>query len=192
MWIGASVGGAYPNRGLQEYRVFSSALNDRRDAHAAGRANRDEAALAVGFVERLCERRENSSSARRKRMAKCEASAIDIELCPVDRAERRALPELVAAKRAVFPSSESAQHLAGERLVNLVEIELLQRPVGIAVQLRDRKNRGHQQALLLCDKIHCCDLAIAQERQYRQIALGGPFFGGEQNRRRPVGHRRRI
>ena len=48
-------------------------------------------------------------------------------LAAVDRAQRRLEAEPLAAEHRVLPGLQRAQHLRGERLVDLVEVEVLER-----------------------------------------------------------------
>ena len=76
--------------------------------------------------EQLGQRREDSRAGRGERMTEGDAAALDVEL-GCDRsspAAREAEP--VAAVFGRLPRLERAQHLRRERLVNLVEIEVLQ------------------------------------------------------------------
>src|SRR5690606_28747176 len=100
--------------------VVSRGLEDRGHAHAAGRADRDQAAARASLVQQLRERRDETRSGRGERMPDRDAAALDVELRAIDRAERRVASEPLAAELFRFPRLERRERLRGERLVDLV------------------------------------------------------------------------
>ena len=56
-------------------------------------------------------------------------------------------PEMRLAVVRVLPGLQRRQHLRGERLVDLVEVEVLQLEPGALEHARDRDRRRHQQPL---------------------------------------------
>src|ERR671910_2565055 len=104
-----------------------SPFHDRRHPHAAGGADRDQPAAGATLGEQLAERRDDARAGRRERMADRDRTALDVELRAVDGAEGAGEPEPLAAEFLRLPGLERAEHLRGEGLVDLVEVEVLQR-----------------------------------------------------------------
>ena len=65
----------------------ASTLDNGRDAHAAGGADRDQAALGPVFIENLRERGDDARAGRGERVADREAAALHVELGSIDGAE---------------------------------------------------------------------------------------------------------
>ena len=107
-----------------------------------------------------------------------ERGAVDVELGAVDRAEP-----------VLLPRGERGQHLRGERLVDLVEVEVLQRQAGLLEQLRHRVDGRHQQALVAVDVVDRRGLHVREVREHGQAVLGRPLVAGQQHDRRAVGQR---
>src|SRR3984885_477661 len=109
-----------------------SALENGRNAHAAGGANRDQPALGARILgENLGERRDDARAGGGERVAEGHAATLHVEARTIDASERRGEAERVAAVIRRLPRLERAQHLRGERFVNLVVIEVLQAESGI-------------------------------------------------------------
>src|ERR1700761_3118355 len=106
-------------------------LQDRGDAEAAGRADRDQTARGpVGLRELLGERSDDPPAGGPEWVAGTERATVDVELGAIDRPERLVASELLRAERRVLPCLEGAEDLSGERLVDLVGVEVLQREPG--------------------------------------------------------------
>ena len=77
--------------------------------------------------QQLGEVAEDARAGRRERMARtARLEPLHVELGTVDRAERRIAAEEHLAVVRVLPGLQRRQHLRGERLVDLVEVEVLQ------------------------------------------------------------------
>ena len=72
------------------------------------------------------ERGDDARAGRSERMADREAASLHIESGSINGAESARQLQLVAAENRVGPGLECAQHLSGESLVNLVEVEVLE------------------------------------------------------------------
>ena len=101
-----------------------SCLEDRDDALAGGGADADHAAAGAALVQRLGQARDDPPAGRGEGVPGRERAAVDVQPLAVDRAERRLAPEALAAEDRVFPGAQRAQDLGGERLVDLVEVEV--------------------------------------------------------------------
>src|SRR5262245_53053702 len=102
------------------------AFQDGGDAHAARGADGDEPAAAAALGEDLGERRDDARAGRGERVADRDRAAAHVEPRAVDRAERLREPEPLAAELRRLPGLQRAQHLRSERLVDLVEVEVLE------------------------------------------------------------------
>src|SRR6202166_4762176 len=89
----------------------SSTLQNGGDAHAARRADRDQAALGLMLIENLGESGDDARAGRGKGVAYREAAAFHVELGSIDAAECAGQSKLVAAEYRVRPCLERAQHL---------------------------------------------------------------------------------
>ena len=99
---------------------------------------------------------------------------LHVELGAIDRRPAAAsLPRYVLAIRRVFPGLQRAQHLRGEGLVDLVEVEVLQREAGAVEHLRDGDGRRHQQPVA-ADEIVGGVLAVGEVGEDRQVARLAP------------------
>src|SRR5690606_13030139 len=99
--------------------VFSSALDDRRHAHAAGGTDRNQAAARATLGELLGEGGEDAGAGSREGMADGHAAALEIQFAAIDAAQRLVEAEPVAAEVRRLPRLERAQHLCFEGLMNL-------------------------------------------------------------------------
>src|SRR6185369_11634094 len=117
---------AFGSMPLVRRRSMGSALEDRGDAEPAGGADRDEAASAAILVDDLRQRRQDASAGRGERMAQRDRAALDVHLAAIDLAELAGEADAILAELVVVPGFQRAQHLARERFVDLVEIEILQ------------------------------------------------------------------
>ena len=91
-----------------------------------------------------------------------------------------------------LPRLQRREHLRGERLVDLVEVEVLQRQAGALEQPRDGVHGRHQQPLVAVDVVDRRGLGVREVGEHRQVALGRPLVAGEQHQRGAVGQRRRV
>ncbi len=101
-------------------------------------------------------------------------------------------PEALLAEDRVLPRLERAEHLGGERLVDLVEIEVLE---GQAVSLEHPRHRvggRHQEALLLADVVDRGDLGVDEARLRRDAVRRRPLLGAEKDGGGAVGERGRV
>src|SRR5579859_6217693 len=112
------------------------ALENGRDAHASCRADRDQPAPALVFLEDFRQGGDDACPGRREWMADRHAASLDIELGPIDGAERAGELEPVAAISRIGPGLQRAEHLTRKRLVYFVEVEIRQRKFGIAQHAR--------------------------------------------------------
>src|SRR5215470_12699667 len=78
---------------MRERAARSGTFEYRRDAHAAGGADRDQAAARALFLEQLGERRDDARAGRGERVAEREARAVDVELRLIDAAQGLFLAE---------------------------------------------------------------------------------------------------
>src|SRR5437016_12271498 len=122
------------------------ALDDRRDAHAAGCADRDQRATATAGSELLRGGSDDARAGGRERMAERDARPLRIELRAIDGAQRRAPSQAITAVPLRLPGLERAKHLRGERLVDLVDIEVLQLEPRAIEHARYGIGRRHQHA----------------------------------------------
>src|SRR3984893_17309078 len=125
-----------------------STLQYRRDAHAAGRANRNQAAFCLIRAQNLGERGNDTGAGGGKRMTDRKAAAFDVQFGPIDGAESGRQTQLLAAEIGIVPRLERAEHLTGESLMNLVEVEVLQAKSGVAQHSRDSVCGRHQEPFL--------------------------------------------
>src|ERR1700683_3693029 len=102
--------------GTHSSLLSGSALYDRRDAHAARRAHRDQAAPRVRVeCEDLGKRREDARAGGRERMTKGDAAALHVQPGAIDAAKSRRQSQHVTAVIRRLPRLERAQHLGGQR-----------------------------------------------------------------------------
>ncbi len=127
-----------------------------------------------------------------ERVAGRERAAVDVELGAVDRAERGVEAEPLLAEDRVLPGLQRAQHLGGERLVDLVEVEVAE-PEAVALEHpRHRVGGGHQQALLLGHEVDRGGLRVDEVGERLEPVRLGPLLAAEQHRGGAVGERRRV
>ncbi len=107
--------------------------------------------------------------------------AVDVQLVAVDRAQRPVEAEVRLAELSVFPGSERGEHLRGERLVDLEEVEVVERQARAGEHLRDGVDRGHQQPLVAVDVGHGRGLGVRRGRRAPAGAARRP------TRRSPAG-----
>src|SRR5690606_19591740 len=84
------------------------------------------------------------------------------------------------------------QYGGGERLVDLEEVDVLERQAVAGEQARYGGGRCHEQALVAVHEVDGGRLGVDELRQDRQLALLRPLTRGEQHRRGAVGQRRRV
>jgi hypothetical protein len=114
-------------------------------------------------------------------MARRERAAGHVELRAVDRAQRVLLPRL-----------QRAQHLCGEGLVDLVEVEVLERQAGALEQPRHGVDGRHQQALVAVHVVDGGRLGVRQVREHGQAALLRPGVAAQQCHGGAVRQRGRV
>ena len=78
------------------------------------------------LVQHLRQLGHDPAAGRGERVPGRQRRAVDVELRAVDRAQRGVEPELALAERRVLPRLQRREHGRGERLVDLVEVEVLQ------------------------------------------------------------------
>src|SRR5277367_1759416 len=124
-------------------------LQDGGDAESTRRTNGDQSPTrSAGSLsmqrELLRGPAQNLGACGRERMTQPDRSTVEIEASPVDDTERGRTSQSTAAKVITFPGRQRAEYLAGERLVDLVVVKVLQRQ-GIATkQSRYGIGRCHQ------------------------------------------------
>src|SRR5690349_6001919 len=101
------------------------AFEDGGDAHPAGGADGDEAAARAAARELLGERGDDARAGGGEGMAERDARALGIQLRALDRAQR-VTPELLFTEVFRLPGLQRAEHLRGEGLVDLVDVEVLE------------------------------------------------------------------
>src|SRR5439155_14126651 len=165
-------------------RHLSLALQYRRHAHAARRADRDQATTGAALGKLLGERTDDARASRRKRVSQRNAAALWIELGPIDAAERRGALQLRAAIFRRLPGLERAEHLGCKRFVNFVDIEILQRDTGAVEHRRHGVSGRHEQTLARTDQPGVVDRSDCRMREpgldWDAVRLR-PRFGREQN-----------
>src|ERR1700744_6135809 len=109
-----------------------SAFKNRRDAHAARGAYRNQSTLGLGLIENFRQRRDYSPTGGGEWMPDGEAASLHVQFGSVNRPQSSRQLKFVAAIRGVRPGLQGAQHLAGERLVYFVEIKVLKLQLRIA------------------------------------------------------------
>src|SRR5215831_15614733 len=109
---------------------MASALEDRRHAHAACSADRDESAPRAALLQLLGERGDDARPGSGEGMSQRDAASLGIELRTIDRAQRPVATESLPAILFRFPRSKGAQHLCRERFMDFVDIEVLQCETG--------------------------------------------------------------
>ena len=97
-----------------------------------------------------------------------------------------------SAELRVLPGRERREDRRGEGLVDLDEVEVLQRHPLALEQSRQGVGRGHQQALVARDVVHRGRLGIHDVGQHREAPLGGPLVGAQQDHRGAVGQGRAV
>src|SRR5690606_4124727 len=165
-----------------------SAFEDGGDAHAAGCADADEGAAAALFLQQLGSGGNDAGASGGEGVAEGQGAAHHVEPGAIDAAQRRLQAQLVPAELRILPGLERAQHLRREGLVDLVEIEVLQRQVVALEQLRHRPAGRHQQALAV-HEVHRRHLRIHEVGLHFQAMRRRPFLAGQQRRRGAVGER---
>ncbi len=134
---------------------------------------------------------DDARARRGERVADGEARSLDVELGAIDRAERPVEAELLLAVDGILPGLQRGDHLRGERLVDLVEVEVLQRQSGARDHAGHRHGGGHQQAFAV-HKVDGRVLRVRDVGEDGQAALGRPLLRGQQHAGRAVGERRGV
>src|SRR5207249_5332864 len=115
-----------PRFHLKTWSVPDLALEDRRDSHSAGCADRNEPPARAAVGELLREPGDDARAGGAERMADSDAAALRVHLAAVDRAQRLRALEPGAAVLLRFPGLQRAEHLRREGFVDLVDVEVLQ------------------------------------------------------------------
>src|SRR5690349_21326681 len=123
------------------------------DPLAAGRADAHDAAPGAALVQRLGETADDAPAGRGERVAGGEPTAVDVEPVDVDLAERLVAAEALAAEHRIGPRLQRAEDLRGERLVDLIELEVGQREAGAVEHARHRVDGCHEQPLAAVDVV---------------------------------------
>src|SRR4051794_25473455 len=100
-------------------------LEDGGQAIAAGGTDRDEHAAGALLVQQLGGSGDDARTGGSERVSGGQRRAVDVELVPVERAQRPVESQLLLAERRVLPRGQRGEHLRRERLVDLVEVEVL-------------------------------------------------------------------
>ena len=130
--------------------------------------------LLLLLGELLGQLRDDPPAGRGERVARRQRRAVDVELGPVDRPERGVQAEPLLAVLLGLPRRQRRQHHRGERLVDLVEVEVLQGQPVAGQQPRHRVGRRHQQAVVAVDVVDRGGLAVDEVRQHRQLCARPP------------------
>src|SRR5690606_38724205 len=101
-------------------------LDDRHHAHPAGGADGDQRAATAAFGQLPGRGSDNPRPGGGKGMAGGQRGADEVDPVRIDPPQRRVQPHPVAAVVLAFPCTQGAQHLRGEGLVDLVDVEVLQ------------------------------------------------------------------
>ena len=100
-------------------------------------------------------------------MTGCQGRALDVELLARDGAQRAFQSKLGAAELLVLPCLHGGQDSAGEGLVDLEEVEVVEGPAVAGQQARGGVSRSHQQALVAVDEVDCGCLGIDDVGKHR-------------------------
>ena len=114
------------------YRGHSSFIEDAGGAHAASYTHRDETVACVSPPHLVEERRRELGARAAEWMAEGDRAAVDVEAFRIDR-------QLAQAR----------QHLRRERLVQLDEVDLIERQSGACQRLAHRGHRANPEPLRL-------------------------------------------
>ena len=135
---------------------------------------------------------DDPAAGRGERVARRERGTVHVEPGAVDRTERRVEAEALLAEHRVLPGLQRGEHLRGERLVDLVEVEVLQGQPLALEHPRDGVGGGHQQPLAAVHVVHRGSLVRRQVGQRLVAVLLGPRLRREQHHRGAVGERRGV
>jgi hypothetical protein len=109
-----------------------------------------------------------------------ERRACDVEQAGIDRPERGVQAEPLFRERRVLPRLERGEHRGREGLVDLVEVEVLQREAVALQQPRHRVHGRGKQPIAPMYEIDGRGLGVDDVREHRQPVLCGPLVGAEQ------------
>ena len=146
-------------------------------------------------MQQLGQRGDDPAAGRGERVAGGQRRAGDVQPAAVDLAERLGEAQPVPAEHRIGPGLQRGQHGGRERLVDLVEVEVLQGELVPFQQPGQRVHRRHQQPVVLAVAVHVvhrAGLGVHQVGQHRQPVLGRPLVRAEQHRRGAVGQRGRV
>src|SRR5271170_5619561 len=125
-------------------------LQNGGGAEAAGRAHGHQSPCApAGLLAVLCQllrcSQENAGAGGAEWMAQSDRTAVHVEPCAVDGAERPAAPQRAAAVALVLPGCQCAKHLAAEGFVDFIEVKILEGQAVAIEQPRYGIYRRHEQ-----------------------------------------------
>ena len=134
--------------------AWTSTFHDCGNAHAAGGADRRSGRDRRCSASSLARLPDDARAGRRERMPDRDAtSPCTLSLARSMRAERRVPAELRLAVVRILPGLQRAQHLRGERFVDLVEVEVLQLQPGALEHLARPRSSAPSTALRRATKL---------------------------------------
>ena len=166
---------------LPSFNVFGRALEDRSHTLPAGGADRNQRPLLHLRRQFLGREAENAGAGGRERVPVGQARALPVELGAIDRSHRRIAAKHRPAVVRVLPRPERAEHLRRERLVDFVEIEVLQCQAGAGQHAADRNGRRHQKAVAMREIVGR-HLPVGQVGENGQVVHARPFLARQQHR----------
>ena len=117
---------------------------------------------------------------------------VTLSLVAVDGSERGVEAEPLPAEVLVLPGRQRREHGRGERLVDLVQVEVLQGQALAREHPRDGVCGGHEQPLVARDVVDRGGLAVDEPGEGLQAVRRRPLLGAEQHGRGAVGERRGV
>src|SRR5690348_7142588 len=166
----------------------SYALDEHRAALAAANADRGDTPASAGAQERLENMHHDANAGCADRMAERDRAAIGVELLGIDRSERAAQAELVAAERVVLPCAKAREHLRCECLVDFPRVDILKTEPTALEQRRDGVHRTQTHL----GRVERRPLRIDDASLRHQAVPLDRLFGGEQQPGGPVGDLRAV
>jgi len=132
--------------------------------------------------------KDDAGPRRAHRVAERDCAAVDVQFVFVQGAESAVEPELLAAILLVLPRGEAAEHLRGERLVDLPGVDIIQTQ---AVALEDRR-RGVHRAEAHLRRVEPGPLGVQDSPDGAQGIFIQGRLGGEDQPCRAVGDLRAV
>src|SRR2546430_5025103 len=163
-------------------------FDEHRAAKAAADADARHAALLSRAFQGFQKVKHDARSRCAHRMAERNGAAVHVQLALVQRTHRAIEAQLFAAVLLVLPRREAAEHLRGERLVDLPVIEIVEAE---AVALEDRRRRMHRTEAHLC-RIEPGPFGVDDAADRLQPMLTQCFFGREDQPGGAVGDLRAV